>query len=360
LDNPETSRDIDSETLREWLEAGRAVTVLDVRPEGQRADWAIPGSMHADVYDAIKAGDAEAVRRLKVPPGVPVVTVCALGRTSKKAADILAQGGIEAYSLTGGMQAWSLAWNVANVPIDLPDVELVQVRRVGKGCLSYLLLSRSEAVVIDPSVDPEVYLTLAKKRGARITAALDTHVHADHFSRSKALAEKAGIGTQGLRESESIRLGSLRLEAWETPGHTLESKCYILEGRAAFTGDTLFLESVGRPDLIAGLDPKRQSEILYASIRRLAGLSDSAWILPAHVPVPPAFDGKPLAATLGELRTRNKYLSASKEEFLASLAVGGNSPPPNIERIVEANRSGTLPDGDWTSLEAGPNRCARA
>ncbi|MBW8890398.1 MAG: MBL fold metallo-hydrolase [Fibrobacteres bacterium] len=360
MENPETSLDIDAETLREWLEAGKAVTVLDVRPQGQREEWSIPGSMHADVYDAIKAGDAEAVRRLKVPQGIPVVTVCAMGKTSKKAADILAQGGFEAFSLAGGMQAWSHAWNVADVPFDLPEAELVQVRRAGKGCLSYLLLSRGEAVVIDPSVDPEVYLTLAEKRGVRIRAVLDTHVHADHFSRSKALADKAGIGTQDLREGESIPLGRLRLEAWETPGHTPESKCYILEGRAAFTGDTLFLDSIGRPDLIAGLDPKRQSEILYASIRRLAGLSDATWILPGHLSVPPAFDGKPLAATLGELRTRNKYLSASKEEFLVSLAVGGNSPPPNFERIVEANRSGILPEGDWALLEAGPNRCARA
>jgi glyoxylase-like metal-dependent hydrolase (beta-lactamase superfamily II)/rhodanese-related sulfurtransferase len=360
MGNPESSRDIDAETLRQWLEEGRAVTMLDVRPQGQRQEWAIPGSVHADVYDAIKAGDAETVRRLKVPEGIPVVMVCAMGKTSKKAADILAQSGIQAFSLTGGMQAWSLAWNLAEVPINLPDAELIQIRRVGKGCLSYLLLSRGEAAVIDPSVDPEVYLTLAEKKGARIKVVLDTHVHADHFSRSKALAEKAGIGTQGLREGGSIPLGRLRLETWQTPGHTPESKCYILGDRAAFTGDTLFLDSVGRPDLIAGLDSQRQSEILYGSIRRLAGLSDAAWILPAHAPVPPPFDGKPLAATLGELGTRNKYLSASKDEFLALLAAGGNPPPPNFEMIVEANRSGILPEGDWASLEAGPNRCARA
>lgn len=353
-------RDMDADTLRNWLEEGRPVTVLDIRPKEQRAEWAIPGSVHADVYDAIKAGDTEAVLRLKVPEGIPVVTVCAFGRASRKAADLLAQSGIPALSLIGGMQAWSSAWNVAEIRLGLPEAELIQVRRTGKGCLSYLLLSQGEALVIDPCVDPQVYLATAEKRGARVKAVLETHVHADHFSRAKALAERAGIETRISREGESLSLGNVRLETWETPGHTPESKCYVLDGRAAFTGDTLFLDSVGRPDLIAGLDPKTQSERLYGSIRRLAGLSDSTWVLPAHVPIAPAFDGRPLAATLGDLKTGNKYLSASKEEFLALLAAGGNAPPPNFEIIVEANRTGILPEGDWATLEAGPNRCARA
>lgn len=356
----EASVDIGVETLRTWLEAGRAVTVLDVRPKEQRAEWSIPGSIHADVYDAIKAGDTETVRRLNLPDGIPVVTVCAFGKASKRAADILAQSGIQAYSLSGGMQAWSRSWNMAEITLPHPDVELIQIRRVGKGCLSYIMVSQGAAIVIDPSVDPVVYLTLAEKRGARIKAVLDTHVHADHFSRSISLAEKAGIEKQDLREGESLSLGSIRLETLETPGHTPESKCFVQAGQAVFTGDTLFLESVGRPDLIAGSDPKRQSELLYGSIRRLAGLSDSIWVLPAHVPVAPAFDGKPLAATLAELKSRNKYLSASQEEFTSLLAAGGNAPPPNFEIIVEANRSGSLPEGDWASLEAGPNRCARA
>ncbi|HKP95213.1 MAG TPA: MBL fold metallo-hydrolase [Fibrobacteria bacterium] len=360
MEDPKTSLDIDAETLRKWLDEGRPVTVLDVRPVAQRSEWTIPDSVHADVYDAIKAGDTEAVRRLKVPEGIPVVAVCGLGRTSRKVADILAQSGIQAFSLSGGMQAWSLAWNVAKIPLTLPDAELIQVRRVGKGCLSYVLLSQGEAAVIDPSLDPSVYLALAEKRGAAIKVALDTHVHADHFSRSRTLAEKAGISSQDLREGESLSLGTIRLQVLETPGHTPESKSYVLNGHAVFTGDTLFLDSVGRPDLIAGLDPKQQSELLYESIQRLAGLPGSIWVLPAHVPVAPAFDGKPLAATLGELKGRNKYLSASKEDFMALLSSGGNAPPPNFETIVAANRSGILPEGDWAPLEAGPNRCARA
>ncbi len=360
MENSRTSQDVDSDTLSEWLAKGKRVTVLDVRPMDQRMEWAIPGSIHADVYEALNSGDSESILRVKLPEGVPVVTVCALGRTSKKAAEILAKNGIQSYSLTGGMQAWSRAWNVAKIPTNISDMDLIQVRRTGKGCLSYLLLYRDEAMVIDPSVDPVVYLALAKTKGARLKAVLDTHLHADHFSRTKVLADLAGIEAKSLREGESISLGGIRLEAWETPGHTPESRCYVLDGQVVFTGDTLFLDSVGRPDLNPELEQNRESEILYLSVRRLAALPDSCWVLPAHVSVPPAFDGKPLAATIGELKERNKYISASKEEFLAMLASGGNSPPPNFELIVEANRNGTLPGENWALLEAGPNRCARS
>ena len=354
------STDIDVETLRQWLAEGRPLTILDVRPAEQRAEWAIPGSVHADVYEAVKAGNDAAVESLSLPQEVPVVAVCALGRTSKKAAEILGKKGLETYSLAGGMNAWSVSWNVAEVPLAIAGASLLQIRRAGKGCLSYLLASGGEAVVIDPSLQPEVYLKLAEERASRVKVVLDTHVHADHISRSKFLVALAGAASEPLSEGGEIRIGALVLKALHTPGHTPESTCYLLEDNAVFTGDTLFLDSVGRPDLLAGLDPREQAKRLYLSLRRLLQLSNGTWVLPAHYPSPPAFDGVPIAATLGDLRHRNKYLQASESDFLALVSAGGNAPPPNFETIVEANRTGILPEGDWQSLEAGPNRCARA
>lgn len=354
------SRDIDAETLRQWLEDGRPLTILDVRPAQQRTDWAIPGSVHADVYEAVKAGNHAAVEALSLPQDIPVVTVCAMGRISKKAADILEKKGMQTYSLAGGMQAWSLSWNIAEVPLGIPGSTLLQIRRAGKGCLSYLLASGDEALVIDPSLQSEVYLSLAEKRGVRIKAVLDTHMHADHFSRAKSLATLVAARTEPLSEVVGLKLGSLVLTAMQTPGHTPESTCFLLDGHALFTGDTLFLDSVGRPDLLAGLDPREQSMRLYQSIRRLSRLPEGTWVLPGHFPSPPAFDGIPIAATLGKLRQRNKYLQAAESDFLAMVLADGNAPPPNFETIVESNRTGILPEGDWQSLEAGPNRCARA
>lgn len=354
------STDIDSETLRKWLSEGRPLTILDVRPAEQRAEWAIPGSIHADVYEAIKAGNDAAVESLIVPQDIPVVTVCALGRTSKKAAEILGKKGLQTYSLAGGMNAWSLSWNVAEVPLAIAGASLLQIRRAGKGCLSYLLASGGEGVIIDPSLQPEVYLQLARERGVRIKTVLDTHVHADHFSRSQSLAALAGADSPRLSDGEDLKVGSLVVKALHTPGHTPESTCYLVEGNVVFTGDTLFLDSVGRPDLLAGFDPREQAKRLFQSLRRLLRLSDNTQVLPAHSPSAPAFDGVPIAATMEDLRRRNKYVQASESEFLDLVSAGGNAPPPNFEIIVEANRTGVLPEGDWQSLEAGPNRCARA
>src|SRR5579864_636290 len=130
---------IDVETLRIWLEEGRPVTILDVRPTAERAEWAIPGSIHLDAYDALKAHDPSALADVDVPSDGPVVTVCAAGKTSLIAAEQLAARGVEVVSLEGGMKAWSLAWNAAEVPIPARCMRVIQVRRTGKGCLSYLI-----------------------------------------------------------------------------------------------------------------------------------------------------------------------------------------------------------------------------
>lgn len=354
------STEIDMETLRQWLAEGRPVHILDVRPADQRAEWAIPGSRHADVYQALKSGDEAAVAAIPLPANVPVVTVCALGRTSRQAADILSRDGHPVYSLAGGMKAWSLAWNLAVVPLPRAGAELLQVRRAGKGCLSYLLGSRDQAVAIDPALPPEVYLRLAEDRGWRVTAVLDTHVHADHFSRSETLAGLAGAKPLRPAEGWELAVGDLVLRALRTPGHTPESNCYVLENLAVFTGDTLFLDSVGRPDLLEGLDPGVQAGLLHGSLQRLLRLPDSLQVLPAHHPTPPAFDGVPLGATLAELKKRNPYLLLAEGEFIDKVLAGTGAPPPHFAAIVESNRTGILPEGDWAGLEAGPNRCARA
>ncbi len=140
---------IDVETLRTWLEERRPVTLLDVRPMAERAEWAIPGSIHVDAYDTLKAHDPAALADVGIPSDVPVVTVCGAGKTSLVAAQQLQARGIEALSLEGGMKAWSLAWNIAEVPVAGDTVHVFQVRRTGKGCLSYLIGAGEEAMVID-------------------------------------------------------------------------------------------------------------------------------------------------------------------------------------------------------------------
>ena len=121
----------DVESLRAMLERHDPVTVLDVRPASERAEWSIPGSIHLDAYEALRGGDPRALADVTLPADAPVVTVCARGRTSEIAAAQLRQRGVAASSLDGGMKAWSLAWN--QVEVSAPDAALIQFRRTGKG-----------------------------------------------------------------------------------------------------------------------------------------------------------------------------------------------------------------------------------
>src|SRR5438046_7089358 len=187
-----TAPTISTEGLRQLLERGAAVTVLDVRPAAERGEWSIPGSVHADAYDALRRGDPNALADFLPTNGGRVVTVCAAGKTSKLAAERLRARGLDAVSLEGGMRAWSLAWNAAQLPCPGSTARIVQLRRTGKGCLSYLIGSNGIAVAIDASLDPQVYHRVADTHGWRIRTVLETHVHADHLSRAGAPPADSG------------------------------------------------------------------------------------------------------------------------------------------------------------------------
>ncbi len=300
------TKQIETDTLRQWLNAHQPVTVLDVRTDDERTQWAIPGSLHVNAYDALRNGQPGALADLVIPADRPVVTVCNAGKVSQIAADVLANRGFDARSLAGGMKAWSLAWNAADVPLADSSVRVIQVRRTGKGCLSYIVASDGEAAVIDPSVTPDVYLDIAQRHRWSIRYVLDTHVHADHLSRASALARRAGavllmppqdrvrFAFTPIADGERIRVGHATLRALHTPGHTPESTSYALNEAAVFTGDTLFTNGVGRPDLHADPDAARaRARSLFVSLERLRQLRPEIVVLPAHTSEPIAFDGQP-------------------------------------------------------------------
>ncbi len=362
---------ISVETLRAWLEEGYPVTILDVRPTAERAEWAIPGSIHVDAYDALKAHDPAALADLDVPSDGPVVTVCAAGKTSQIAASQLQARGVQALSLDGGMKAWSLAWNTAEVPVHASGVRIIQVRRTGKGCLSYLIGAGEEAIVIDASLDPQVYLNLARSHNWQITSVLDTHIHADHLSRSRQLAESSGamlflpdqqrvsFPFTAMRDGDTLAAPQLMLTALHTPGHTLESSCFLLNNALLFTEDTLFPTSIGRPDLHADEQETRaRSSLLYHSLHKLRALPSETLILPGHASRPVPFDGKPIGAWLSEIDEQVGILHATQTVFVETLLRLLPPTPPNYERIIRLNEAGLVPEGDVTELEAGANRCA--
>src|SRR5207237_2649672 len=168
-------------------------------------------------------------------------------------AERLRARGLDAMSLEGGMRAWSLAWNTAEVPCPGSTARIVQLRRTGKGCLSDLGGSNGEAAVVEASLEPQIYDRLADERGWRIRTVLETHVHADHLSRARALAvdtgarlclpatERVSFQYTPLKDGDIVRVGSAGLRVLHTPGHTPESACYLVDALALFTGAPLFL-----------------------------------------------------------------------------------------------------------------------
>jgi glyoxylase-like metal-dependent hydrolase (beta-lactamase superfamily II) len=216
-----------------------------------------------------------------------------------------------------------------------------------------------------------VYLWLAEGRGWRITRVLDTHVHADHLSRSRRLAELVGATLHmpegapvsylfsALGDGDVLEVGSATLEAVRTPGHTPESTSYLLDGRALFSGDTLFVSAVGRPDLDTTPEGSREkARELYRSLQRLLALGPETLVLPGHTSKPVAFDGEPIYALLSEVHQSVRILREAQDAFVEEIAGHVSPTPSNFERIIELNRAGVSPEGDSTELEAGANRCA--
>ena len=367
--------EITVDELRAALDAHQPLTVLDVRPADDRAEWTIPGSHHVDVYADLRRGDhaslASGVREL--PRDRPIIAVCARGRTSMLAAKALETLGFDAFSLRGGMTAWTNAWNTADVPLaGRADLTVVQVRRTGKGCLSYLLLSNGEAAVVDPSLDPAVYIKLAASRHCRIVAVLDTHVHADHMTQAYHLADAARVPMylpatdrvrhphESLQNGDHVQIGGAAISALSTPGHTRESTCYVFENAAICTGDTLFLNGVGRPDLeAAGDESSARAHLLYRSlVDHVLSLAATLMVLPGHASVPLSFDGTPHAATLGSIRQSLSLASLDENAFVTAVLARIPPTPPNHHKIVRINEGREAWPGDLRQLEAGANRCA--
>ncbi len=369
-------KEITPDDLKQMLATDAPIAVVDIRESPDYEAWHIPGSTSLPVYDALRSGKAESLlsQTASLPRDRPIVAVCRAGNTSLTAAALLEQSGFDAVSLRGGMRGWSGVWSEAEIELEgRPDVRFIQVRRNGKGCLSYLIGSAGEAVVVDACVDADAYRDIAAREGLKITEVLETHVHADHLSRGRELAEATGAAYrvqhndrlrqpyEALHDGDRVRVGELELDVVATPGHTGESVCYLVDGQVLLSGDTLFVESVGRPDLEKGdAGAEEGAHALYASLHdRLLGLADSLLVCPAHFGGAIGFDGKAIAAPLGRLCEDLELLKVDENTFVAAILERLPAKPPNHEHIILINEGKR--DRGWidpADLEFGPNRCA--
>ncbi len=360
-----TYRDIDASELAGRLGTDNEPFVLDVREPDEVAEWAIPGSVNVPLQGLTDRVD-------EFPRDREVVVVCAAGGRSAIASDFLAGCGLHVANLRGGMAAWGKVYDW--VVVEDGAVRVVQVRRRGKGCLSYVIGAGDEAFVIDPSIDVDVYREIADEHGWRITRVFDTHLHADHLSGARTLAASAGASLhlnphdtfdfafEALRDRDRFSLADeveLSVAALRTPGHTEGSTIYFIGDRVVLTGDTLFVDGVGRPDLAERAEEFAHN--LYRSLQeRILVLPDDALVLPGHygdsVRVQP---DEPVGASLGELRTTLAPLGLDEDSFVAWASSRTTQRPPNYVEIIKANmgRSDLAPSL-LQRLEFGPNRCS--
>ncbi|MCA0971280.1 MBL fold metallo-hydrolase [Halobacillus litoralis] len=352
--------------------------ILDVRTEDAFQDWKIESDsfdyMNVPYFDLLD-GVEEIIDDL--PKDKDVLVVCAKGGSSQMVGEMLEEEGLpNIYSLEGGMKAWSEHLEPVKVS-DLKDGgELYQFVRIGKGCLSYMVVSNGEAAVIDATRMTDIYIDFAKQLGVEIKHIFDTHLHADHISGGRALAEQTG-GTYWLppkdaadvtfdyaklEDGEHVTIGSTQIDinALYSPGHTIGSTSFVVDDQYLMTGDILFIDSIGRPDL-AGKAEDWVMDLRETLYTRYQELSDDLIVLPAHFMIMDELneDGT-VAEKLGVLFEKNHGLNIDDQDEFRKMVTENLPPQPNAyQEIRETNMGKINPEDEkQREMEIGPNRCA--
>ncbi|MED4353215.1 MBL fold metallo-hydrolase [Schinkia azotoformans] len=350
--------------------------ILDVRNETDFNDWKIEGEnfeyLNIPYFELI---DGIEPIQDKLPTDKEILVVCAKEGSSMMVAEFLDEAGISSSILEGGMKSWSEFLHKTKVYED-QDITVYQFVRVGKGCLSYMVVSDGEALIVDPARFVEQYEAAALEAGAKVKHIVDSHLHADHISGGKMLADKTGadyylMKSEGatfdfipLEDHEKIVFNNVTLEvlAVKTPGHTPGSVSFFVNNKLLFSGDTIFVSGLGRPDL--GNKVREWAKDLYNTVySKVSEIADDVIVLPGHYA---SLDDEMnasgfIGATLGDIRKRNeKMFNTSEEEFLDQVEKSASSvKPPNFEEIVSINRGMVSADVEkMQELEIGPNRCA--
>ena len=383
--------EIEAGELKQKIDRKDEVYILDVRTPQEYQAWKISYNKYKDPplipIDQLLSSIQVAMKH--IPKDKEIITVCAHGNRSMMAARVLSQFGYDVKSLKGGMAQWNNIYDIAMMPsYENLAVTIWQIRRVSKGCMGYIISSNIDknAVAIDPTCAiEESFMKVARDNRLNITKVIDTHMHADHVSGASRLARVTGadlyvssieeyeirdgngLTVHQIKDDDKISISNgIQLHAIHVPGHTKGSMSLKLSlggayGPYLFTGDTLFVDGVGRPDLRDKTEEFAND--LYDSYhhRILKDFQDDTIVLPTHFNsnLIALEQGKPIYNTLEAIKKKVKLLSESKKEFTKYL-VGALSPrPSNYKTIIEINKNMIPCDQiEIGDLEAGPNSCA--
>ncbi|MFD1017944.1 MBL fold metallo-hydrolase [Thalassobacillus hwangdonensis] len=351
--------------------------ILDVRNQKEFDDWKIEGDsveiFNTPYFDLLDGVD-DILGKI---PSENVLVVCAKEGSSMMVADMLEEAGVKNVTyLSGGMKAWSEYLEPVKIGELSDGGELYQFVRLGKGCLSYMVVSEGEAMVIDSNRTIQPYLDFAEEKQAKIVQVADTHLHADHISGGRALREETGAAYwlppkdatevtfdyKALEDGNEIKVGTAKIDvqAIYSPGHTIGSTSFIIDEKYLLTGDILFVESIGRPDL-AGLAEDWVGDLRQTLYSRYQNLSDDLIVLPAHFgKMSEVADDGTVSAPLGKLYEENEGLNVEDEGEFRKMVTENLPPQPNsYQEIRQVNMGQIAPeDEEQREMEIGPNRCA--
>ncbi len=367
-----------AEELYSWITRKEDLVFLDVRNAVDFARLHVESPYPLEMYnisyfDFMEIED-ECVARL--PKGRPVRVICAKEGSARFVAEILVKHG---YTDVGYLQEGIRSWGNLLVPVLLNpggEFSLYQFIRPGKASCSYGLIYRDELMLFDPSRNIRFYLDFAESRNCRLIKTFETHLQADYIAGSRLLAAATGaefcannhdfaharIGFTPLTEGEIQRFSSPgpEVRVLFTPGHTPGSTSFIINGQFLISGDTVFIHSIGRPDLGGKVD--EWSDALFHTLEKIRGLDENLIVLPGHyMSWDEANDQLAFAATLAETKefNRNIHAIADSGEFLAFIKANMRKQPDEYAtiRLINANLE-EVEDEKAEELDLGKNECA--
>ncbi len=373
---------IDPNELKAQIDAGESVTLLDARMEGDYEEWKIDGenveSINVPYFHFLDDEIPEDVLG-RIPDDRELTVLCAKGGASEYVAGSLKELGYDVDHLEDGMNGWARVYEAVEVTEYDGAGTLLQYQRPSSGCLGYFLYDGDEAAVIDPLREfTDRYLDDAEELGVELQYAIDTHVHADHISGVRNLADEGVEGVipepavdRGITYADDMTLaadgdefavGDATIETVYTPGHTSGMTSYLIDDSLLATGDGLFVESVARPDLEEGdAGAPDAAKQLYESLQdRVLTLPDETLIGGAHFSdaAEPAADGT-YTASIGQLVDEMAALRMDEDEFVDVILSDMPPRPANYEDIIATNLGQqTADDEEAFELELGPNNCA--
>ncbi|MBA3005165.1 MAG: MBL fold metallo-hydrolase [Proteobacteria bacterium] len=364
--------------LFDWLSGHPDFVLLDVRNDKDFTNFSVEGPsffpyINIPYFDFME--DAQGSINL-VPKGQKIRIVCAKEGSAKYVADLLCEHG---FTDVGYLQQGIVSWGNALVPkkvsSDDEKYTLYQFVRPGKASCSYMLISKDEAMVFDPSRNIEVYKAMAKQHGSKIIRSFETHRQADYISGSMQLAQEKGCKVLASRLDftgatfpyEPVDDGEIcnftkkgpEVKVLHTPGHTMGSSCYLIDNKYLLSGDTAFISTAGRPDL-GGRWAEWARELYLSLMLRLRDLPDHVQVLPGHYTSWNEANREHIfMETLGNLRKHVVAFRLANEKKFAEFIEENMRPQPAVYAEIRKVNIGFLQVAEEEAdvMDLGKNEC---